>query len=48
MHNGELALQRLHRINAFSQGNLRVMNLEEFIKVMEYGLSFIETVATKD
>lgn len=48
LHNGELALQRLHKVNKFSKGDQRILNLPEFEMLMDYGLSFIDIKATKE
>lgn len=42
MHFGEIALQRLHKINKFERGDERVMNLKEFIMTLEDCLKYIE------
>lgn len=47
-HNGELALQRLHRKQSFERGDQRLLSLKEFGSVMEYGLSFVEVVPMKE
>lgn len=36
-----MAIQRLHRQKAYSNGSKRIMNLPEFIKTMEYSLNTI-------
>jgi hypothetical protein len=41
-HLGEIAIQRLHRKKVYSRGAHRQMNAEEFIKTIQYALSFIE------
>jgi Ca2+-binding EF-hand superfamily protein len=48
MHNGELALQRLHRVHSFVRGSERMMNLKEFIFTLENSLAYIEIVPTKE
>lgn len=48
MHNGELALQRMHRVNTFKRGDERLLDEGEFNMVMEYGLSFIDVKATNE
>jgi len=48
MHNGELALQRLHRVHSFVRGSERMMNLKEFIFTLENSLAYIDIVPTKE
>lgn len=48
MHNGELALMRLHRIRKFERGAERIMNLKEFTFTLEDSLGYIEIVPTKE
>lgn len=36
-HFGELAIQRLHRLNKYEHGNLRVLNKREFVRTLEFG-----------
>lgn len=47
-HFGEMAIQRLHRQKLYSQGNRRIMNLEEFIHTLEYSLSPIEVSGSQE
>lgn len=42
IHCGELAIQRLHKEDTYERGAQRMMNCKEFIKTVEYALSFIE------
>jgi hypothetical protein len=46
IHNGEMAIQRLHRVRTYIRGAQRVMSQAEFIKTLNYALSFINFVAT--
>lgn len=48
MHNGEMAIQRLHRIGTYQRGAERVLSQAEFIKTLHYALSFINFQATDD
>lgn len=36
-----MAIQRLHKVNTYSRGKERVMAREEFVKTLDYCLSFI-------
>jgi hypothetical protein len=41
-HLGEIAIQRLHRQKVYSRGPQRQMNEEEFVKTINYALSFLQ------
>ena len=41
-HFGEMAIQRLHKVNTYSQGNKRIMNEKEFIITLDYSLQPIQ------
>jgi Ca2+-binding EF-hand superfamily protein len=47
MHNGELALMRLHRNNTYERGHEQLMNLKEFMLTLENSFAYIEVVPTK-
>lgn len=43
-HLGEIAIQRLHRQKLYSRGSQRQMNEQEFIKTIQYALSFLQFI----
>lgn len=43
-HCGELSLQREHRSGKMTRGSERLMNLEEFIRLLNYSYKFLEVV----
>jgi Ca2+-binding EF-hand superfamily protein len=47
LHNGELAIQRLHKASSYVRGAQRQLNLAEFIKTLTYAFSFIEFTVTE-
>ena len=48
LHNGELAIQRLHKKSTYSKGSLYILNQAEFIQTLHYAFSFIEFTATNE
>jgi Ca2+-binding EF-hand superfamily protein len=48
IHNGEMAIQRLHKKHTYERGAERIMKESEFVKTLTYALSFIHFKATDD
>lgn len=46
MHCGEMAIQRRHLVQGYSQGAKRIMNVEEFIATLNDALGFLQATAT--
>lgn len=47
-HFGEMAIQRLHKKDSYSKGNLRIMNENEFGMTLNHALGYIGLSASPE